>query len=220
MQELERNARQSVLQLQRIATVPSGALGTLAAAVNDDPRMWRLASASDAALMCVLGGMPVARAAMMTLAPSEVLGDRSYEAGARVAYRPLNSSGQATGVDFTLTEPVLGTGTPVDPSILPPGWGGNGLLTNQARGHLLARSLGGSGYIKENLVTLQQYPANSPEMSRIESQIASAVRGGQVVSGSVVPVYGLSPAPRGITFSVRGTGGYYLDVTVLNPVAR
>ena len=120
-----------------------------------------------------------------------------------------------------LTRDMLGTGTEAAQSIRPPGWSGNGTLYNESRGHLLANRLGGSGDIAENLVTLQQFPANSPVMSGFEAQVASAVRAGETVKYASTPIYnGSNLIPRGITITARGSGGFSLDVSVLNPIGR
>jgi hypothetical protein len=138
-----------------------------------------------------------------------------------IEYGALDGLGRPTGVSAVITEEMLGTGSEASRAITPPGWSGNGAAFNEARGHLLARQLGGSGDVAENLVTLQQYPANSPVMSSFEAQVAEAVRGGEAVSYSSTPLYDSSAlVPRGITITARGTGGYSLDVTVLNPLAR
>ncbi|ARR56356.1 hypothetical protein HY78_24315 [Rhizorhabdus wittichii DC-6] len=135
-----------------------------------------------------------------------------------IEYGALDALGRPTGVRATITQDMIGTGTAANPSIIPPGWSGNGRLFNEARGHLLGRQLGGSGDLAENLVTLQQNPANSPVMRGFENQVRSAVEGGQVVRYSSTPVYnGSNLAPRGITLSGKGSGGFDLNVTVLNP---
>lgn len=68
---------------------------------------------------------------------------------------------------------ILDEGTHARESIIPPGYeSGKG----QARGHLLARWLGGSGDIPENLFTITQNPTNSPEMSNFERKIYNAVK--------------------------------------------
>ncbi|WP_416172388.1 DNA/RNA non-specific endonuclease [Allopontixanthobacter sp.] len=104
---------------------------------------------------------------------------------------------------------------------IPPGWSGNGTLFNEARGHLLGRQLGGSGDLAENLVTLQQNPANSPFMRGFENQVRGAVEGGQTVRYSSTPIYnGSNLVPRGVTLSGRGSGGFDLNVTILNPPGR
>jgi hypothetical protein len=125
--------------------------------------------------------------------------------------------GRPTGIVARITRAMINTGTKASQSIIPPGWRGDGRLFNEARGHLLGRQLGGSGHVAKNLVTLQQNPANSPVMSGFEKEIRRAVEGGQNVRYSSRPVYkGTSVTPRGITLRAKGSGGFYLYVTILN----
>lgn len=134
-----------------------------------------------------------------------------------INYGPLDALGRPTGVTATITEDMLGTGTRASPNILPPGFAGGS--AGQARGHLLARLLGGSGDNARNLVTILQNPTNTPVMRAIEAETASAVRAGQIVQYSVTPIYeGASLVPRGITISATGSGGYAKYITVLNPI--
>ena len=75
------------------------------------------------------------------------------------------------------------------------------------------RQLGGSGDLTENLVRLQQAPANSPVMSGFEGQIRRVVEGGQAVDYLPTPIYlGDELVPRGITLDAQGTGGLELGV--------
>jgi hypothetical protein len=152
------------------------------------------------------------------------LGGLAEDAGAagrvvgRIEYGPLDALGRPTGVRATITQDMIGTGTAANPSITPPGWSGNGTLFNEARGHLLGRQLGGSGDLAENLVTLQQNPANTPTMRGFENLTRSTVEGGQVVQYSSTPIYnGTNLVPRGVTLSATGSEGFDLNVTILNP---
>lgn len=139
--------------------------------------------------------------------------------GDEVTYHGTDSSGRPQGVDAELTARSLGTGTKANPGILPPGFGGR--AAGHARAHLLARLLGGSGYDVRNIVTLFQTPANSPVMRDFEAQVADALRAGEGVKFSATPIYvGSEPAPRGITLSAAGSGGFQLDVTVVNQGSR
>jgi hypothetical protein len=95
--------------------------------------------------------------------------------GGSVVYRPMDDLGRATGVEGTLSPEMLNTGTPANKSLKPPGWKGHGTKYNQARGHLLARVLGGSGDLPENLVTLEQRWTNSPVMRDFELTVADAL---------------------------------------------
>ena len=99
----------------------------------------------------------------------------------------LDEIGRPTGVTATLNPAVLGTGTPASSSILPPGFAGQS--ANHARGHLLARMLGGAGNDARNLVTLFQRNANHPNMSSFERQVYAAVSNGETVNFRVIPIY-------------------------------
>jgi hypothetical protein len=146
---------------------------------------------------------------------------RSFAESGGINYGALDSIGRPTGVYATITQDMLGTGTPANGNIIPPGWSGNGTLFNEARGHLFADMLGGSGNVAENLVTMQNLPANSPVMRGFEYQVRAAVQGGQVVRYSSVPIYNdTNLVPQGITLTAEGSNGFRLNVTVLNPVGR
>ena len=135
-----------------------------------------------------------------------------------IDYGSLDASGRPTGVKATITRDMIGTGTAADPNIKPPGWGGDGTGLNQARGHLLGKQLGGSGDVPENLVTMQQNPANSPVMRGFENQVRSAVESGQTVDYTSTPIYdGTNPIPKAITLTGTGSDGFNLGVSILNP---
>jgi hypothetical protein len=132
-----------------------------------------------------------------------------------VVLNAVDDLGRPTGAAATITEEMLGTGTAAARGIRPPGFLGG--AANHARGHLIARSLGGSGTDSRNLVTLFNRGANSPVMRDFEAQVASAVRSGQTVKYEVTPIYrGTELVPRAVTLRAAGSGGFRLDVTVLN----
>jgi RHS repeat-associated protein len=136
----------------------------------------------------------------------------------QIIYGALDDLGRPTGASATLTQDMLGTGTRANPGITPPGFQG-GFGTTHARGHLIGRQLGGSGDVPQNLVTILQNPANTPVMRGFENAAAAAVRAGQTVSYSSVPIYqGVNAVPRGITIISSGSGGHFQAVTVLNPI--
>jgi hypothetical protein len=137
----------------------------------------------------------------------------------KVDYGQLDGLGRPTGISATLTaNSIKSGGSEANPNIRPPGFLGG--RANQARGHLLGNQLGGSGNDPRNLVTIQQTPANSPTMRGFEGRIRSAAEGGQVIDYTSTPVYnGGELVPRGITMSASGTGGFRLNVSVLNPAA-
>jgi hypothetical protein len=131
-------------------------------------------------------------------------------------YGDLDALGRPTGAAATIDREMLRTGTRADPNIKPPGYE-PGADPQLARGHLIARLLGGSGRDARNLVTIFQQRANTPVMSAFERQIANAVEEGQVVRFTAQPIYrGAEAMPRGITLTAEGDGGFHLEVTVLN----
>ncbi|MFN3583179.1 DNA/RNA non-specific endonuclease [Phenylobacterium sp.] len=138
-----------------------------------------------------------------------------------IRYRNAGADGQATGVTATVTKSMLGTGTRADPRLTPPGWQGNGLTYNEARGHLLARQLGGRGDEPRNLVTLTQNAANSPHMSGFERQVARRVRDGEVVEYSATPLYsrGILP-PAAMLLTAQGSRGAPAARIIQNPAGR
>ncbi|MFJ3582348.1 LamG-like jellyroll fold domain-containing protein [Streptomyces sp. NPDC090127] len=136
-----------------------------------------------------------------------------------IYYMPLDSLGRAQGARACLnrgdynyttgkendrwkfdTEPtnLVGTGTewPLGRddgwNNQPRGWKlGEGLQ----RGHLIAKSLGGSGEDARNLVPLYN-KSNAPDMSNIERELARRVEGGETLYYSVTPQYiGNNPIP-------------------------
>jgi DNA/RNA non-specific endonuclease/Bacterial TSP3 repeat len=165
----------------------------------------RLPAAARAALVArgVLPGVARIRPPVPPSAPGIALGE-------------LDELGRTTGAAATITKDMLGTGTDALRTIRPAGFtAGSG----QARGHLIAKQLGGSGRDPRNLTTLYQTPVNSPVMRDFEQSVANAVRGGQSVRYEVVPIYrGSELIPRGITLRATGNGGFRLHVTVLNRI--
>ena len=129
-------------------------------------------------------------------------------------YGELDVLGRPTGAAARIDESMLRSGTDVGRGIRTPG-----LQPNQglARGHLIAKLLGGSGTDARNLVTIIQTPVNTPIMRGFEQQIARAVEAGEQVDLTVQPIYrGSELVPRAITLSARGANGFRLDVTLLN----
>jgi hypothetical protein len=127
----------------------------------------------------------------------------------------LDDLGRATGASATITREMLDTGTEASQAIRPPGFAGG--AAGQARGHLIARMLGGTGRDARNLVTLYQNPVNSPIMRDFEQEVYNAVDAGQTVKYSVQPIYrGTEAIPRAVTLRATGSGGFNLRVTILN----
>ena len=86
-----------------------------------------------------------------------------------------------------VTRDMLDEGTHASQSIIPGGFKGGAF--GQARGHMLARVLGGSGDIPENLFTISQNPTNTPEMFAIEDEVYRRASAGQLVEYSVYLSY-------------------------------
>jgi hypothetical protein len=117
---------------------------------------------------------------------------------------------------------MLGTGAAVNPRLRPPGWQGNGRHFNEARGHLLARSLGGAGGLEgRNFVTLTQKGANTPQMRDFERNVAQRVRAGEVVEYSVTPLYdhGALP-PSAVLTTAYGSRRAPSARLIRNPAGR
>jgi hypothetical protein len=138
-----------------------------------------------------------------------------------IRFRETNSIGQAMGVDATLTPSMLGTGTRANPRLRPPGWQGNGNDFNEARAHLLAKSLGGTGGKMWNLVTLTHDGANRPQMSSFERAVADRVREGEVVEYGAKPLYrdGILP-PSAVLVTATGSRGAPAARIISNPAGR
>jgi hypothetical protein len=184
--------------------------------------------ARDKAMM--MGGL--ADAAMMGAAPrgASVRGQPTPPR-AQAAPKPLlrsqvrpretNSIGQAMAVNSTLAPPMLGTGTKADPRLKPPGWQGNGRTFNEARGHLLAKGLGGIGGEMWNLVTLTHRGANTPQMSNFERGVTARVRAGEVIEYGAKPLYtdGILP-PSAILLTATGSRGAPSARIINNPAGR
>lgn len=193
------------------------ALGQRSSAVIDQGGGIARFSADDARL--ATGNRASAGDLVTFNAPADVAKVVTTPGGGRITYGALDDLGRPTGVTARITPDMIGTGTKADSSILPPGWSGNGVLHNESRGHLLGRQLGGSGDLPENLVTLQQNPANSPVMSGFETRVRSVVEDtGRPVDYSAIPDYdGSNLVPRGVTLTGHGANGFELGVTILNP---
>ncbi|MFJ3099432.1 DNA/RNA non-specific endonuclease [Streptomyces hydrogenans] len=92
--------------------------------------------------------------------------------GGRVTFT-RDQHGRPYEMNATITRDMLDEGTHASQSLRPPGFMGGD--ENQARGHLLARMLGGSGDTLDNLFTITQNPTNSPVMRDLEQAIYDEV---------------------------------------------
>jgi hypothetical protein len=135
-----------------------------------------------------------------------------------IRYREPNASGQAAGVTATITSPMIGTGTKAYWRLTPPGWQGNGKLYNEARAHLFAKDLGGSGRDMRNLVTLTHKGANTPQMQSFEQGVAQRARAGEVVEYSATPLYGPGALPpAAVLLTAVGSRGAPTARVIQNP---
>lgn len=145
-------------------------------------------------------------------APAPVVRDK-------VRYSEVNANGQATGVNGTPTADMLGAGTKARGT--PPGWQGHGRRYNEARAHLLARQLGGSGTDVRNIVTMTHKGANTPQMSSFEGAVARRVRAGEVFEYSVMPLYGPGVLPpSAVLLTAYGSRGTPAARIIQNPAGR
>jgi chloramphenicol 3-O-phosphotransferase len=122
-------------------------------------------------------------------------------------------------MNAVITRDMLDEGTHARNSLEPPGFLGGDY--NQARGHMLARMLGGSGDTLDNLFTITQNPINSPEMRDHEQAIYNAVKdNGEVVTYNVYLEYSddlPDSVPKYIQLEAHGTKGFVLDQPLDNP---
>ncbi|MFJ9703439.1 RHS repeat-associated core domain-containing protein [Streptomyces fradiae] len=93
--------------------------------------------------------------------------------GGRVKFTQ-DEHGRPYEMNAIITRDMLDEGTEARNSLKPPGFLGGDY--NQARGHMLARMLGGSGDTLDNLFTITQNPTNSPDMRDWEQAIYNAVK--------------------------------------------
>lgn len=112
-------------------------------------------------------------------------------------------------------------GTEVPASIKPAGFI-NGISPKKggaghARGHLIAKQLGGDGTNLRNVVTLYQNPVNNSSMKKAENQIRMKRDLGETIFLSVIPLYiDNSGLPYSIRMIAYGDRGYRLDINILN----
>ncbi len=129
-----------------------------------------------------------------------------------IVYEELDELDRATGAMGYITPNMLRTGSrpAVDPKDYVSGKG-------YARGHLIAKVLGGSGKDRRNLVTIYQNPVNSPDMRDLEVKIKDAVSCGENVLMIVRPIYcNDSGIPLYINMVAFGESGFNLMGLILN----
>ncbi|MET9498438.1 RHS repeat-associated core domain-containing protein, partial [Streptomyces sp. NPDC006552] len=121
-------------------------------------------------------------------------------------------------MNAVITRDMLDEGTHANGNLRPPGFLGGDY--NQARGHLLARMLGGSGDTLDNLFTITQNPTNSPDMRDWEQDIYDAAHKGEVIHYNVYLEYTdnlKDSVPKYIQLEATGDRGFTLDVPLRNP---
>lgn len=129
--------------------------------------------------------------------------------------------GQATGLVATLTASTLGSGTKANRRVTPPGWQGDGTKYNEARGHLQAKQLGGSGRSPLDLVTLTQNPTNSSLMQRFENATGRRVKAGEIIQYTAMPLYNAGVlAPARILLAALGSREAPIGRIIGNPAGR
>ena len=139
--------------------------------------------------------------------------------GGRVRF-VRDEHGRPYEMHATITRDMLGEGTDANKSLRPPGFV-HGTDHNQARGHMLANMLGGSGDTLDNLFTITQNPTNSPHMRDLEQSIHDAVKkdDGEIVQYSVYLEYTDSnkdSVPKWITMEADGNKGFRLSADLEN----
>ncbi|MEO3978101.1 RHS repeat-associated core domain-containing protein [Streptomyces sp. CAU 1734] len=147
--------------------------------------------------------------------------DRTW--GGRVVFTQ-DKHGRPFEMHATITRDMLDEGTDANNRLKPPGFL-DGNLYNQARGHMLARMLGGTGDHLDNLFTITQNPTNSPHMRDLEQSIYNAVAGnpgnpGQTVQYSVFLEYtdnDPDSVPSRIYMAADGARDFHLDTDFANP---
>lgn len=139
---------------------------------------------------------------------------RRTRSGGLVVLGELDEFGRATGVRARITPDMIGSGTRASSSIRPAGFVGQ--PGRQHRGHLLGKQLGGVGDDPRNLISMFD-SGNTPTMRDFENAVRKAVESGETVDYWAIPVYeGANPLAKGVTLKARGSGGFSLDVSVLN----
>ncbi len=138
-----------------------------------------------------------------------------------IVYGELDSLGRATGAIAKITKIMPSAGSDVPQSIKPSGFingkspkkGGAG----HARGHLIAKQLGGDGTDPRNVVTLYQNPVNNSSMKKAENRIRIRRDLGETIYLSVIPLYLSNESmPHSIRMIAYGNKGYKLNINILN----
>jgi hypothetical protein len=119
-------------------------------------------------------------------------------------------------MNATVTRDMLDEGMHANSDIRPAGFVGG--HAGQARGHMLARMLGGSGDIEDNLFTITHNPTNTPQMRDFEQAVYNAAKAGEIVDYNVYLDYAndASKVPNLIQLDARGSGGLDIGTILKN----
>lgn len=215
--------RRAIVRALFMADHPLGAAAYgLATLAHASPGARDAALAGGGVIDASLGGAaPFGAQVRGRMPPPKPLTRPPPEAREPIRLREFNRDGQATGATATLSPRMLRTGTKPDRGLTPPGWRGNGRDHNEARGHLIAAQLGGSGSDARNIVTLTQSRTNNPYMRTFEDAVARRVRSGEIIEYSSTPLYDAGAlAPQGILLTAFGSRGAPTARYVDNPAGR
>lgn len=134
-----------------------------------------------------------------------------------VIYGGLDDLGRARGIQARITKKMIMAGEEAASHIQPPGYAG--AAAGHAKGHLLARMLGGAGDLPENFVTLMHDACNNSTMKALETSVRSAVEAGEVVELVVEPIYkGFTKIPHKLKFTAVGNRGTEIVEEIVNPI--
>lgn len=106
-----------------------------------------------------------------------------------IKYGELDQIGRVTTANAVLTKEMYDTGTKAEYNIKPTGFISGNAPYNHSRGHLIGKQLGGSGTDRRNLMTIYQYPVNSPDMTNYENAIRRSLLDGDKVRYRVTPIF-------------------------------
>ena len=147
----------------------------------------------------------------------------SYEHGGTTRYRGRDGLDRPQGASTVITKANSSVrGSDANTKIIPPGWAGDGVKFNQARGHLVGNLLKGSGNDPRNLVTLTHNPFNSPMMRGYERMIHNqAIRNDEIIQYTVTPRYASDYhlVPDELILEAYGNKGFSFNGSVPNPAA-
>jgi hypothetical protein len=165
------------------------------------------------------GAAPFGARAPRAVRPPSPQPPRSTMPREPAVYGPLTPSGQSTHMDARVTRQMLDTGKSVNKVLLPPGY----FQTSRppfenARGHLLAKQLGGEARTLAQVIAMTQ-KVNNSQMRRFEQKVKRRVRQGEVVDYFVRPLYDApSSAPSMILMSARGSRSDFTPLLIPNPL--